>query len=446
MCVGDVMEGRQNRSRSYRNGVMRRSLSSKQKCHDLWILSSTHYSNKDIFLRELISNASNIKLDKEKKILSIRDRGIGMTKEDLIKNMGTIAKLGTSGLYLVLVVLLERIFTVFGVCFYPVYLVSDYVEVISKHNEDKQEVCVGIKDDGEFAISEDTWNEPLRCGTEIRLHLKDEAGEYLEESKLKELVKRYSEFINFPIYIWASKEVDVEVPADDDCNEEDESSESSSLDEETEEDSDKKPLQVIYFTDPVDEYLMQYLMDYEDKKFQNVSKEGLKLGKDAKDKELKESFKDLTKWWKNTLASENVDDVKIFSQLDASKQAYMCSKRVLEINPRHPIINELRERVVKNPEDESVKHTAELIYRTALFESGFLLDNSKDFASRVYDSVKSSLDISPDAAVEEEGKMTLKRSRLKVSRKKSSVPKLKLAMMMSRSCRFFCCLCLGLAL
>ncbi|XP_019416186.1 PREDICTED: endoplasmin homolog [Lupinus angustifolius] len=88
--------GRQNRSRSYRNGVMRRSLSSKQKCHDLWILSSTHYSNKDIFLRELISNASNIKLDKEKKILSIRDRGIGMTKEDLIKNMGTIAKLGTS--------------------------------------------------------------------------------------------------------------------------------------------------------------------------------------------------------------------------------------------------------------------------------------------------------------------------------------------------------------
>ena len=60
-----------------------------------------------------------------------------------------------------------------------------------------------------------------------------------------------------------------------------------------------KLFQVIFFTDPVDEYLMQYLMDYEDKKFQNVSKEGLKLGKDAKDKELKESFKDLTKWWKN---------------------------------------------------------------------------------------------------------------------------------------------------
>jgi len=137
-------------------------------------------------------------------------------------------------------------------------------------------------------------------------------------------------------------------------------------------------LQVIFFTDPVDEYLMQYLMDYEDKKFQNVSKEGLKLGKDSKIKELKESFKELTKWWKDALASEKVDDVKISNRLadtpcvvvtskfgwsanmerimqsqtlsDASKQAYMRGKRVLEINPRHPIIKELRERVATNPE------------------------------------------------------------------------------------------------
>ncbi|MED6106390.1 heat shock protein 90 [Stylosanthes scabra] len=192
----------------------------------------------------------------------------------------------------------------------------------------------------------------------------------------------------------------------------------------------KKNFEVIYFTDPVDEYLMQYLMDYEDKKFQNVSKEGLKIGKDAKAKELKESFKDLTKWWKSALSSENVDDVKISNRLDntpcvvvtskfgwsanmerimqsqtlsdANKQAYMRGKRVLEINPRHPIIKELRERVVKNPEDESVKQTAQLMYQTALFESGFLLNDPKDFASRIYESVKSSMDISPDATVEEE--------------------------------------------
>lgn len=697
------------------------------------IIINSLYSNKDIFLRELISNASDaldkirflsltdkevlgegdntkleiqIKLDKEKKILSIRDRGIGMTKEDLIKNLGTIAKSGTSAF-------VEKMQTSgdlnligqFGVGFYSVYLVADYVEVISKHNDDKQYVWES-KADGAFAISEDTWNEPLGRGTEIKLHLREEAGEYLEESKLKDLVKKYSEFINFPIHLWASKEVDVEVPADEDeSSDEEESPEKSSSEEEGDEDaektddedaekkpktkkvkettyewellndmkaiwlrnpkevteeeytkfyqslakdfSDEKPLawshftaegdvefkavlfvppkaphdlyesyynanksnlklyvrrvfisdefdellpkylnflkglvdsdtlplnvsremlqqhsslktikkklirkaldmirkiaeedpedannkdkkdteksgdedddkkgqytkfwnefgksiklgiiedatnrnrlakllrfestksdgqltsldqyisrmksgqkdifyitgnskeqlekspflerlkkknyEVIFFTDPVDEYLMQYLMDYEDKKFQNVSKEGLKLGKDSKDKDLKESYKELTKWWKSALASDNVDDVKISNRLDntpcvvvtskygwsanmerimqsqtlsdANKQAYMRGKRVLEINPRHPIIKELRERVVKDPEDESVKNTAQLMYQTALMESGFMLSDPKDFASRIYDSVKSGLSISPDATVEEE--------------------------------------------
>ena len=136
--------------------------------------------------------------------------------------------------------------------------------------------------------------------------------------------------------------------------------------------------QVIFFTDPVDEYLMQYLMDYEDKKFQNVSKEGLTLGKDSKAKEVKESFKELTKWWKEALSSDNVDSVKVSNRLSASpcvvvtgkygwsanmerimqsqtlsdstRQAYMKGKRVLEINPRHPIIKELRDRVAVNPE------------------------------------------------------------------------------------------------
>nr|TKS10041.1 hypothetical protein D5086_0000086270 [Populus alba] len=176
------------------------------------IIINSLYSNKDIFLRELISNASDaldklrflsltdeevlgegdnakleiqIKLDKEKKFLSIRDRGIGMMKEDLIKNLGTIAKSGTSAFG-------EKmqssddlnLIGQFGVGFYSVYLAADYVEVLSKHNEDKQ--CVWeSKADGALAISEDTWNEPLGRGTEIRLHIRDEAGEYLEEKNLK---------------------------------------------------------------------------------------------------------------------------------------------------------------------------------------------------------------------------------------------------------------------
>ncbi|KAJ0492875.1 putative Heat shock protein Hsp90 family [Helianthus annuus] len=674
------------------------------------IIINSLYSNKDIFLRELISNASDaldkirflsltdkeilgegddtkleikIKLDKENKILLIRDRGVGMTKEDLINNLGTLAKSGTSAF-------MDKMQTgddlnligQFGVGFYSVYLVADYVEVISKHNDDKQYVWES-KADGAFAISEDTYNEPLGRGTEIRLHLKDEAGEYLEESKLKDLVKKYSEFINFPIYLWASKEVDdssddedEQESTDDDeqklktktveqmtydwerlndvkaiwlrspkevtneeyvkfyqslskdfgeekpmawshfnaegdvefkavlfvppkaptdlyenyhtvnrsnlklyvrrvfisdefdellpkylmflmglvdsdtlplnvsremlqqhqslktikkklirkafdmlrkLAEEDPDESSDDKDKKEVEDSKgndekrgqytkfwkefgksiklgivedatnrnrlakllrfettktdgklttldkyisrmksgqkdifyitgpnkeqlkkspflerlkKKNYEVIFFTEPVDEYLMQYLMDYETKKFQSVSKEGLKLGKDSNDKEIKESFKELTKWWKETLASEDVDDVTISNRLadtpcvvvtskygwsanmerimqsqtlsETGRQGYTRGKRVLEINARHPIVKELRERVAKDPEDASVKTTAQLMYLTALMESGFLLPDPKDFASRIYESVKTSLSISRDAAVDED--------------------------------------------
>ncbi|KAB5568126.1 hypothetical protein DKX38_001919 [Salix brachista] len=79
---------------------------------------------------------------------------------------------------------------------------------------------------------------------------------------------------------------------------------------------EKKGYEVIYFTGQVDDYLMQYMMDYQDKKFQNVFEEGLKLGKESKAKELEESFKELTKWWKSALARENVDDVRISNSLD----------------------------------------------------------------------------------------------------------------------------------
>ncbi|KAF8405067.1 hypothetical protein HHK36_009964 [Tetracentron sinense] len=165
----------------------------------------------------------------------------------------------------------------------------------------------------------------------------------------------------------------------------------------------KKNYEVIFFTDPVDEYLMQYLMEYEDKKFQNVSKEGLKLGKDSKDKDLKESFNPCVVVTSKYGWSANMERImQSWTLSDASKQAYMRGKRVLEINPRHPIIKELRDRVVKDSEDESVKLTAWLIYQTTLMESGFMVNDPKDFASSIYNSVKTNLNISPDAAVEEE--------------------------------------------
>ena len=235
------------------------------------IIINSLYSNKDIFLRELISNGSDsldkirfmsltdkgqlgegdnanldirIKADKEKKVLTSRDRGIGMTKDDLMNNLGTIAKSGTSAF-------LDQmaqggdmsLIGQFGVGFYSVYLVADFVEVRSKHNDDDKQWVWQSGANGNFAISEDQ-GEPLGRGVEINIYLKEEAQEYLEESKLESLVQRYSEFINFPIYLYNSKEVSEEVPAEDgddetaDASADDDDNEDSDEDEDEDDDSE----------------------------------------------------------------------------------------------------------------------------------------------------------------------------------------------------------------
>jgi heat shock protein beta len=697
------------------------------------IIINSLYSNKDIFLRELISNASDaldkirfmsltdasvlgegdaaeldirITVDKENKVLSLRDRGIGMTRDELVKNLGTIAKSGTSAF-------LENmqksgdmnLIGQFGVGFYSVYLVADYVEVISKNNEDGKQWIWESKADGNFAISEDTEGEALDRGTKINIYLKDDCVEYIEEDKLKELVTKYSEFINFPIYLYASKEVSKEVPVEDeeeyeeeeeeeeetegdsdeevDVEDEDEEEEEddepttktvketvwdwellndtkaiwlrssseveeedyhkfykaitksddvpltyshfkaegdvefksvlfippkaepgmfdnyysksaalklyvrrvfisdefdelvpkylsflkglvdsdtlplnvsremlqqhSSLktikkklvrkaldmirklaendedeDEEAEEGAEKgeekedkyvkfwgefgkaiklgiiedssnrtrlakllrfhtsksgdklvsleeyvanmkpeqkqiyylagtskedvaaspflekllkKDLEVIYFTDPIDEYVMQNLTEFDDKKFANASKEDLKFGdrddeEKAREKAVKEDFKDLTKWWKSAIGSEDVEAVKVSNRLasspcivvtskygwsanmerimkaqalsDDQRSNYMKGRKTLEINPRHPIIKDLKEKHAEDESSQSVKLIANLLYETALLESGFGIDDTKAFAGRMNTMLKSAMDIDPDAEVEEE--------------------------------------------
>merc|ERR1719172_86340 len=244
------------------------------------IIINSLYTDKQVFLRELISNSADalekarfhsvqdeaylgdtkdlevkIEYDADAKTLSLIDTGIGMSKADLINNLGTVAKSGTTNFLEAMAEGADaNLIGQFGVGFYSAFLVADKVSVTSKCNDDPVQHVWESSADASFTVVSDPRGNTLGRGSRVTLHLKEDAHEYLAEDKLKDTAKKYSQFIQFPIYVKVKKEVDVDADEDDDDDEEKEDEKKDDVEakddeekDEEEEEEEKKPKKKTVF-------------------------------------------------------------------------------------------------------------------------------------------------------------------------------------------------------
>lgn len=281
------------------------------------IIINSLYTQRDVFLRELISNSVDalekarflsisdksvteekteldihIEFDTKQKVLSICDSGVGMTKQDLINNLGTVAKSGTSNFLEALANNNNDVNLIgqFGVGFYSAFLVADRVTVVSKNKEDDQYIWESSAD-AKYYIVKDPRGNTLKRGTCVLLHLKEDATEFLDEFKLKDLVSRYSQFMSYPIYLKVTKKVTEEVPVEEEETKTDEKKEDVEITDEDEEKKDEKK--------PKTKSVEKEVQEWEQVNQQKAV--WLRPKEDITEKEYADFYKSLTNDWSEPL-------------------------------------------------------------------------------------------------------------------------------------------------